>query len=124
MSILAFGTCAIIVAAAQTRWRAPHVAGWILSLGERSYEVYLTHMFIVFALFQLFLEAGKPMKAVPVLFVAVILISGLSGVVVARFHSEPMNRRLRKRFGDGPHRLGSVLKEPSETRLAESRRSV
>lgn len=124
MSILAFGTCAIIIAAAQTRWRAPRVAGLILSLGERSYEVYLTHMFIVFALFQLFLKAGKPMKAVPLLFVAVILISGLSGVAVARFYSEPMNRRLRKRFGDGPHRLGSVLEEASETRLADSRRSV
>src|SRR5665213_2778623 len=40
MSILAFGTCAIIVAAAQTKWRAPRAAGLILGLGERSYEVY------------------------------------------------------------------------------------
>jgi peptidoglycan/LPS O-acetylase OafA/YrhL len=124
MSILAFGTCAIVVAAAQTRWRAPRVAGLILSLGERSYEVYLTHMFIVFALFELFLRVGKPMAAVPALFVAALVISGLSGVVVARFYSEPMNRRLRKRFGDGPHELGSVLEEPNGTRLAESQRSV
>lgn len=118
MSILAAGTCMIIVAAAQSGWRSPRVASPILKLGERSYEVYLTHMFVVFALFQLFLEAGKPMKAVPVLFIAVILISGLSGAVVARFYSEPMNRTLRNLFGNGPHRLGSLLEDSNERRSA------
>jgi hypothetical protein len=28
---------------------------------------------------------------------------------VARFYSEPMNRSLRKRFGHGAERLGSVV---------------
>ncbi len=118
MSILAVGTCMIMVAAAQTRWRSPRIVSPLLNLGERSYEIYLTHMFVVFALFQLFLEAGKPMKAVPVLFAAAILISGFLGAVVAKFYSEPMNRMLRNRFGDGPHKLGSVLKDPQEPRAA------
>ena len=114
MSILAAGTCMIIIAAAQTRWRSPRVVSPMLNLGERSYEIYLTHMFVVFALFQLFLAAGKPMKAVPVLFAAAILISGFLGAVVAKFYSEPMNRMLRNRFGDGPHKLGSVLEDPPD----------
>jgi peptidoglycan/LPS O-acetylase OafA/YrhL len=112
MSLLAVGTCMIIVAAAQSRWSAPRATNPLLKLGERSYEIYLTHMFVVFAFFQLFLEAGKPMKAAPALFIAVIPIAGLLGSLVARFYSEPMNRTLRKRFGEDPHRLGTVLEEP------------
>jgi peptidoglycan/LPS O-acetylase OafA/YrhL len=54
-------------------------------------------MFIVFAFFQLFLMAGKPMAAVPLFFIATILISGLVGEAVARLYSEPLNRRLRQR---------------------------
>jgi peptidoglycan/LPS O-acetylase OafA/YrhL len=113
MTILAVGTCMLIAAAAQTRWRSPQLLKPLLMLGQRSYEVYLTHMFVVFAVFQLFVGLGKPMFAVPVLFVAVILLAGLLGELVARFYSEPANRLLRERWGDGPNRLGSVI-EPDE----------
>jgi peptidoglycan/LPS O-acetylase OafA/YrhL len=108
MTILALGTCMVIIAVAQTEWRSPQVLAPFLLLGQRSYEVYLTHMFVVFGLFHFFLMAGKPMKAVPVLFIAVIGIAVLLGELVARIYSEPMNRWLRKRWGDGPERLGSV----------------
>jgi peptidoglycan/LPS O-acetylase OafA/YrhL len=113
MSILAVGACMIIVVAAQTRWHAPRLLSPLLNLGERSYEVYLTHMFVVFAFFELFVEAGKPLQAVPALFVTVILLSGIFGAAIARFYSEPMNRSLRNRFGDEPQRLGSVVIAPS-----------
>ena len=83
----------------------------LLALGQRSYEIYLTHMFVVFAFFHLFLDAGKPMGGVPALFIAVIVIAGLLGEAVARFYSEPMNRFLRKRWGEGPQRLGSVVED-------------
>jgi peptidoglycan/LPS O-acetylase OafA/YrhL len=98
MTILAIGTCMVIIAAAQSGWRSPRILAPFLILGRRSYEVYLTHMFVVFALFHLFVVAGKPMKAVPGLFIAVILLAGLLGEMVARFYSEPMNRRLRQGF--------------------------
>lgn len=111
MTVLALGACLIVAAAAQTRWRSPRVCAPLRRLGQRSYEVYLTHMFAVFAFFQLFLMAGKPMQGVPVLFIAAILASGALGEWVARFYSEPMNRFLRKRWGDGPAQLGSVVAE-------------
>ena len=82
--------------------------GWLRSFGRLSYEIYLTHMFVVFALFGLFKSAGLSLGAVPVLFVSVILISGLLGELIARFYSEPLNRRLRNARGDGPNKLGSV----------------
>jgi peptidoglycan/LPS O-acetylase OafA/YrhL len=108
MTVLALGTCMLIAVFAQTRWQAPGIFTPLLRLGQRSYEVYLTHVFLVLGFFSLFLAADKPMKYVPALFLVVILISGLLGELVARGYSEPINRWLRQRWGDGPGRLGSV----------------
>ena len=98
MTILAVGTCMVIAAVTQSDWRAPRFVAPLLNLGQRSYEVYLTHMFVVFGLFQLFLLRGKPTSGVPALFVVVIVTAGLLGDVVARLYSEPMNRLIRKRY--------------------------
>jgi len=95
MTILALGTCMFIAATAQTQWRSPRFLTPLLKIGRYSYEVYLTHMFVVFGFFGLFLDVGKPMRMVPVLFLVTILISGVLGAVVASFYSEPMNRFLR-----------------------------
>jgi peptidoglycan/LPS O-acetylase OafA/YrhL len=109
MTVLAIGSCLVIAAAAQTQWSSPRVLAPLIKLGQRSYEVYLTHMFVVFALFALFNRVGRPLSTIPVLFIAVIVVSGLLGELVARFYSEPMNRLLRQRFGDGADRLGSLV---------------
>jgi len=95
MTILAAGACMIIAVAAQSRWRSPIFLMPIVRLGQRSYEIYLTHMFIVFALFHLFLNAGKPLSAVLPLFMGTIILAGILGEVVARYYSEPVNRILR-----------------------------
>jgi peptidoglycan/LPS O-acetylase OafA/YrhL len=95
MTILALGACLIIAASAQTQWTAPRILSPLLNIGQRSYEIYLTHMFVVFLFFQLFLTAGKPLPAVPVFFLATILVAALLGEAVARLYSEPLNRLLR-----------------------------
>jgi len=109
MTLVALGTCLIITAAAGTDWRSPRIAVPLLSLGRYSYEIYLTHMFVVFALYDAFVSVGSPLRAVPALFVGVIVAAGLLGGLVARCYSEPMNRRLRNRWGEGSERLGSVI---------------
>ena len=96
MTILALGTCMVIAAAAQAQWRSPRLLRPLAMLGERSYEVYLTHMFVVFAFFDLFVSFGKPMRAVPLLFITVILVGSVLGALIARLYSEPMNRILRE----------------------------
>ncbi len=111
MSTVAFGACLIIAAAASTQWRGPPMLFPLLRLGQRSYEVYLTHMFIVLGFFATFVRIGKPIVAVPGLFIIVIFVSGLLGELVARFYSEPMNRLLRRRWREGPDVLGSVVDE-------------
>jgi peptidoglycan/LPS O-acetylase OafA/YrhL len=99
MTVVAVGTCMVIAAAAQTNWRGPRVFSPLLRLGERSYEVYLTHMFVVFGMFQLFVRAGKPLWAVPVMFAGVIVAAVFLGEAVARFYSEPLNQMIRERWG-------------------------
>jgi peptidoglycan/LPS O-acetylase OafA/YrhL len=109
MTILAIGTCMLIAIAAGTQWRSPLFLAPIRWLGQRSYEVYLTHMFIVIVVFNLFLKFGKRLSAVPLVFGIVILFSGLLGDAVSRFYSEPLNKLLRRRFEDGSELLGTVV---------------
>ena len=98
MTLLAIGACMLIGTAFQSNWRSPRILGPLLLLGQRSYEVYLTHMFIVFALFHIFLLAGKPLVGVPFLFMAVIVLAALFGELVARSYSDPLNRMIRSRW--------------------------
>jgi peptidoglycan/LPS O-acetylase OafA/YrhL len=104
MTLIAIGSCLVIAASAQGQWKAPRVLFPLTRLGQRSYEVYLTHMFVVFALFGIFRSSGARVGAVPLLFIAVILIAAVLGELVARFYSEPVNLRLRQRWRDGTQR--------------------
>lgn len=97
-TILGLGTCMCIAATTQTQWKSPRILKPLLKIGQYSYEVYLTHMFIVFGLFALFLDFGKPMRLVPVLFALTIVIAGVLGAAIAHLYSEPMNRYLRSRW--------------------------
>jgi peptidoglycan/LPS O-acetylase OafA/YrhL len=97
-TLLALGTCMIAVAASQSGWRSPKFAAPVLLMGQRSYEIYLTHMFVVFALFNLFVFGGKLLGTVPLLFVTAIVCAAVLGDLVARFYSEPMNWLLRRQW--------------------------
>jgi len=98
MTVLALGTCLLMLALAQGNSSVPALARPLVWLGRRSYEVYLIHMFVVIGAFVAFTEYGKPPAGVPILFVTAILISAFMGELVGRFYSEPMNRILRRRM--------------------------
>ena len=118
MSVVAIGTSLVIVVAAQTHWCAPRMFSPLLVLGRRSYEVYLTHAFIVLGFFHIFLGVGKPRGGVPVFFLSTIFVASLLGEITGRYYSEPMNRWLRKKWGDGPEALGAVVDEGKEEEFA------
>lgn len=99
MTAIAIATCGLMTAAAQTQWRRSRLLAPFTRLGRCSYEIYLLHMFVVFAAFRLFVAAGKPLGGVPLMFVAVIVIAGYLGAAVAKLYSEPANRCLRRRWG-------------------------
>jgi peptidoglycan/LPS O-acetylase OafA/YrhL len=106
-TILAFGTCLVIIAAAHTQWRCPVVLRPLRRMGQRSYEVYLTHMFVVFAFLHLFFVLNKPTWFVPLYFLLSIVVATLLGDFVARFYSDRMNGFLRQQWGEG--KLGSAI---------------
>ena len=60
MSMVTIATCLIVAASEQSGWTSPAALRPLVGLGRRSYETYLTHMFVVFASFSLFLSLGKP----------------------------------------------------------------
>jgi peptidoglycan/LPS O-acetylase OafA/YrhL len=76
-------------------------------------------MFVVFAFFNIFVLAGKPLRAVALLFCAVVVVSALLGDATARFYSEPLNRWLRNARGDGPNQLGSVIEAEKTSAAAD-----
>lgn len=73
-------------------WRG---LGWLRSMGRHSYEIYLTHMFIVFGGVALFRSLGTDMKWGWVWYVPIMILCWGLGVVVARYFSVPADRALR-----------------------------
>jgi peptidoglycan/LPS O-acetylase OafA/YrhL len=68
------------------------------AIGRCSYEIYLTHMFVVFGSFHVFRALfGKeaPQAIYPVSYVIMLALSVLLGHLVSRWFSEPANRALR-----------------------------
>jgi peptidoglycan/LPS O-acetylase OafA/YrhL len=111
MTVLAVGACLLIAAAAQSGWRSPGLFAPLKLLGQRSYEIYLTHMFAVLALFAAFVHWGKPLRGVPLLFVVAIVAAGVLGWLVAVGYAEPMNRFIRRRTGVDAKHVGAAYPE-------------
>lgn len=96
VTILALGASMLAVTFSQghtagTPWTAP--LQWF---GRHSYEVYLTHSFVVLSFVQIFHVFCMGPRTIPLLYVAVVCVSGLLGATVAKFFSEPLNRTLRR----------------------------
>lgn len=70
----------------------------ILWFGRNSYEVYLTHSFIVIFMTQLFKKLSSPVSIVIPWYLAIMLLSGVIGHIVARYYSEPLNKLLKKKL--------------------------
>ncbi len=97
MSLVGVGACLVIAAAVTSRWRAPRVLAPVLQMGQRSYEIYLTHMFVVIGVFAAFDAWGRPAGWAWRMFATVTVVAGLLGWAVSVGYSEPMNRWLRRR---------------------------
>ena len=99
VTCLALGTCFLQIAIAQRN----HAGGWATApirwFGRNSYEVYLTHGFVVVWGIQVFTAAAVRVIWAPIFYVGLLVLAGFLGAVVARFYSEPLNRRLRASFG-------------------------
>ncbi len=107
VTVLEFGT-ALMLIAMQLRFESG-VESWFESgvarpysihavlrwFGRNSYEVYLTHMLVVWPMMRIFYDLHQPINSAPLWFLAITALSGILGYVVAKFYSEPLNHRLR-----------------------------
>jgi peptidoglycan/LPS O-acetylase OafA/YrhL len=79
--------------------------------GRNSYEIYLTHMFVVLVATQIFEATHASVRLIPLLFVSNLVIAGLLGYAVARWFSEPMNRKKQRRVPSPSRRIGNATSQ-------------
>jgi len=93
--------------------------GWLRTVGRCSYEIYLFHMLIVLALIAMVRQMHAITGTFPLWYAAMLVGSILLGYVIARWYSEPLNRRIRTAsglvFGDGatqPYPVRDIIAPP------------
>jgi peptidoglycan/LPS O-acetylase OafA/YrhL len=69
----------------------------LMAYGRLSYEIYLTHMFVVYSGIRLYKKYDVSLNDSFIWLAGIILVSGLLGYIVERFFSKPMNVWIRKR---------------------------
>ena len=92
-TILALGACLVMIGSVVRGRRAGRWTAPIRWFGRHSYEVYLTHEFVVVWGTILYVKLRR--GPLPFWFLGILLLTAPLGWLVARYFSEPMNRRLR-----------------------------
>jgi peptidoglycan/LPS O-acetylase OafA/YrhL len=102
MLLLTTGSLSLLLA---FHWQAQSGAawrlrgtGWLRSCGCISYEIYLTHMFIVLPAVRLYTSYGFGLWWAVILYPPVIALCWLLGWLVARSFSNPADRWLLSKF--------------------------
>jgi peptidoglycan/LPS O-acetylase OafA/YrhL len=72
--------------------------GWLRSFGRLSYEIYLTHMFVVYAVARIYKAYGGDIMHAWLWYVPAVPLCWLLGWMVARWFSIPCDRVLRERL--------------------------
>jgi peptidoglycan/LPS O-acetylase OafA/YrhL len=68
---------------------------FIAWFGQNSYEIYLTHMFVVITFTTLFIGWHGSVMMMPLWYLSIVGLSGILGFIVARYYSIPLNHFLR-----------------------------
>jgi peptidoglycan/LPS O-acetylase OafA/YrhL len=108
ISLLEFGVALILIALANGVGDAHLLKGTagLQAVGRCSYEIYLTHMFVVFAFVAVFKLIDPQWQIYWAWYAAMAIASIALGYVVSQYFSEPANRALRKLSVDRIHGRG------------------
>jgi peptidoglycan/LPS O-acetylase OafA/YrhL len=71
-------------------------SGWLRFFGRNSYEVYLTHMFVVLTAVALFRAWGSPWRFADLWYVVTLGLCALLGAIVTHYLTGPSDRALRR----------------------------
>ncbi|MBD8879040.1 acyltransferase [Rhodanobacter sp. 7MK24] len=107
MLLLTFSTLCLLLCC---QWRAEAGGvsplrgfGWLRSWGRMSYEIYLTHMFVVFAVIRAYHALdGHPARGW-LWYLPALVSCWVLGAAVERWFSVPCERRLRMRLSGATH---------------------
>jgi peptidoglycan/LPS O-acetylase OafA/YrhL len=69
--------------------------GFLRWFGRNSYEVYLTHMLVVWPMVGWYFHFHQSVNLAALWFLATAALTGVAGHVLAHYYSDPLNRRLR-----------------------------
>ena len=72
--------------------------GWLCACGRLSYEIYLTHMFVVIAMLNIFHATGASLQWGVLWYAPTIAASWLLGWTVAKCFSIPCDKAIRRRL--------------------------
>ncbi len=101
MLVLTFSSALLVVG---FHWRAQDGApgmrglGWLRSCGRLSYEIYLGHMFVVFAAVGIYRTLGSDVRAGAWWYPPVVFASWALGALWARAYSIPCDRAVLRRW--------------------------
>jgi peptidoglycan/LPS O-acetylase OafA/YrhL len=94
-SIISFGTGIILISSVRQNLYFEQLLYPITWYGRLSYEVYLTHMFVVYSGYRLYKSFGSPLHYAIAWLAGIIIVSGILGYFIERYFSSPLNLRLR-----------------------------
>jgi len=110
MLLLALSALCLLLACTQRQrrgdWHPWRALGWLRSWGRLSYEIYLSHMFVVFAMVRLFKFAGGDLRLGFFWYLLTLPLCWLLGAAVERWLSLPCERWLRARLLRAPVVIG------------------
>lgn len=98
MLLLTGSTLALLLAFRSEPPRVPRGLRWLCSWGRLSYEIYLSHMFVVFALMRLYRWSGADARTGFLWYLPAFVACWVLGMLVARCWSMPCERWLRGRW--------------------------
>ena len=96
VTLLSAGVALMCLCFTQTNQPGRIEWAWLRWFGRNSYEVYLTHMMVVFPMLAISRRLDHDSHWALVSYLVIIVASGAFGALIARYFSEPLNKYLRR----------------------------
>lgn len=107
--LLTVSALLLLIAFQAQPMRAGRGTAWLASAGRLSYEIYLTHMFVVYGVVRIYRALGADARWGFVWYLVALPLCWLFGWLVAKAFSQPCERGLRVRFGVRKRRAAAAV---------------
>ncbi|SHE99311.1 Peptidoglycan/LPS O-acetylase OafA/YrhL, contains acyltransferase and SGNH-hydrolase domains [Arenibacter palladensis] len=102
VTILSLGTGLMIIWMHFRQDTLNHSRFWLLKMigkmGRLSYEIYLTHIFIVIVLVDIYNRIQAPSESIYLLYITTVMLSSLLAKYVSKYISKPLSNKIQNKF--------------------------